>query len=266
MIQITPIFTASPLRNFSYLVHSDRTGEAVCIDPYYPEQIINLLKKKGLKLKSILNTHEHSDHTAGNLELKTYTNCQIFGHKNTRGKIPGLDEILGEGDICFSVENETLVSWETPGHTDCHLTFAVTSAHSTKAVFTGDTIFNAGVGNCYRGGNPHTLFQTVKHRFVDLDHNTKLYPGHEYWENNLAFAKSIDSDNLEINHLLSSLPDVNSKEGFYVSDFGLEKKINPFFRLDNPHIQKQIRTRIKNESPSTEESYFVALRKLRDQW
>ncbi|MCY4523286.1 MAG: hypothetical protein OXB84_00965 [Halobacteriovoraceae bacterium] len=54
-MRIHQIFTNSPLRNFSYLIEGD--SEVYCIDPHYPEQILNKLKRLGKKLTAIINNH-----------------------------------------------------------------------------------------------------------------------------------------------------------------------------------------------------------------
>ena len=62
---------------------------------------------------------------------------------------------------------------------------------SIKAVFSGDTLFNAGVGNCRNGGNVHDLYQTVVNIYDELDDEVIVYPGHDYLLNNLKFSKSV---------------------------------------------------------------------------
>ncbi|TGN18412.1 hydroxyacylglutathione hydrolase family protein [Leptospira idonii] len=266
MLSVLQLFTHSPLRNFSYIVYSDRSGEAVCIDPYDAKLILTHLKKHGLKLKSILNTHEHNDHVAGNLELKEETKALIYSHPNALGKIPGLDEVLKEGDIAFSHESETLVAWDTPGHTNCHLCFVLKNKTSHKAVFSGDTIFNAGVGNCYRGGNPSTLYNTLKNRFFSIEGETLLYPGHDYWDSNLNFSETMEPDNKEITKIRNLAEAKKETSEFLVSDFSMEKKVNPFFRLEQTTLQNNIREKNKETDFDSEKSYFLGLRRLRDHW
>jgi len=264
MISVLQLYAASPLRNFSYLIYSDRNGEAVCIDPYDAKQIITALKKHGLKLKSILNTHEHPDHVHGNLELKEETKSIVFAHPNARGKVPGMDETLKESGVYFENEGDSLVAWETPGHTECHFCFVLKSEKHIHSVFSGDTLFNAGVGNCTRGGNPSLLYHTVKNRFYSLEDKVILYPGHDYWENNLNFSESIEPTNYNITNVRSIVESKVKDTEFLISDFGMEKKINPFFRLNEESVRSS--ERLNQEKNLSEEELFIKLRKLRDNW
>ncbi|TGN08151.1 hydroxyacylglutathione hydrolase family protein [Leptospira ilyithenensis] len=264
MLSVLQLYSSSPLRNFSYLIYSDRNGEAVCVDPYDAKQIVTALKKLGLKLKSILNTHEHPDHVHGNLELKEETKATVFGHPDARGKIPGMDEILKESGVYFENEGDSLVAWETPGHTDCHFCFALQSRTGTHSVFSGDMIFNAGVGNCTRGGNPSRMYHTIKNRFYSIPDEVLLYPGHDYWENNLGFSESIEPGNHSVTEVRSLMERKTKDVDFLISDFGMERKINPFFRLNEDSVRNS--KRLESKESLSEEELFIRLRKLRDSW
>ncbi|TGM51441.1 hydroxyacylglutathione hydrolase family protein [Leptospira vanthielii] len=258
MIEILPIFTDSPLRNFSYLVYSNRTGDAYVIDPYDAKSILTQTKQLGVKIKGILNTHEHGDHTQGNLELKEETRAIIYGHSNAKDKIPGLDQTLREGDITFSVEEESLVVWNTPGHTFSHLSFVHKNPKTILGIFSGDTLFNAGVGNCFRGGDPNSLYDTIQARFETLPDSCLLYPGHDYWENNLKFAEHVDTENDFREEYKSSL------KPFQVSEMGAEKKLNPFFRRKTKSVNDRLME--LKETYTDDRSVFLVLRKMRDHW
>ena len=60
--------------------------------------MLDALKETGWQLTHILNTHHHSDHTGGNLELKAATGCTIVGPRADRDRIPGIDIEVGDGD------------------------------------------------------------------------------------------------------------------------------------------------------------------------
>lgn len=258
MIEVLPIFTNSPLCNYSYLIYSQRTGEVYCVDPYNAPLIITHIKKFGLKLKGIFNTHEHGDHTEGNLELKEETKCLVYGHKNAKGKIPGLDKTLEEGDICFSVEEESIEVWDTPGHTFSHLSFVHKNPKTVLGIFSGDTLFNAGVGNCFRGGDVNVLYDTMESKYVNLPDSCLLYPGHDYWENNLAFAAHV-----EPNHTFRETFQKTRKDHL-ISTIGWERQLSPFFRRDSISLKNRL-TEL-GETITDDRSVFLTLRKLRDRW
>ncbi|PJZ45382.1 hydroxyacylglutathione hydrolase [Leptospira brenneri] len=258
MIEVLPIFTNSPLRNFSYLVYSNRTGEAYCIDPFDAKSILTHTRSLGVKIKGILNTHEHGDHTQGNLELKEETKAIVYGHKDAKDKIPGLDKVLKEGDIVFSFEEESLVVWDTPGHTFSHLSFVRKNPKTILGIFSGDTLFNVGVGNCFRGGDPNVMYETISSRFETLPDSCLLYPGHDYWENNLKFAEHVDPKNEFRENFKSKV------KPFQVSEIGEEKKLNPFFRRNTNSVKERLVS--LNETISDDRSVFLTLRRLRDHW
>lgn len=258
MIEVLPIFTNSPLRNLTYLIYSNRTGEAYSVDPYNAPLLLGHIKKMGLKLKGILNTHEHGDHTEGNLELKEETKCLVYGHKKAKDIIPGLDETLEEGDICFSVEGETIMALDTPGHTFCHLSFVHQNPKTILGIFSGDTLFNVGVGNCFRGGDPNVLYDTIETKYAKLPDSCLVYPGHDYWENNLAFSHHVDP-----NHPFRDEFETTRKP-FQISTIGLEKKVSPFFRRDSESVKNRL-TELGNLF-TNDRDVFLSLRKLRDNW
>jgi hydroxyacylglutathione hydrolase len=89
---------------------------------------------------------------------------------------------LSAGDIIKVGKTAELEALDTPGHTMCHI--CLRSHTEQPALFSGDTMFNAGVGNCHNGGDPATLYQTFAQQLHGLPDNTLVYPGHDYLENN----------------------------------------------------------------------------------
>ena len=67
--------------NFSYIIADEDTKEAAVVDSSYnSDEIIKIIKNEKLQLKYIINTHGHSDHTAGNTE------SDHFWSKNSRAQ------------------------------------------------------------------------------------------------------------------------------------------------------------------------------------
>ena len=241
-MRVHQIFTNSPLRNFSYLIEGE--GEVFCIDPHYPRQILDVLKKSHKKLTAIINTHEHLDHHCGNKEVVAATGCSVYAHEKAKGRIPGVDRFLKNNEIISLGKDEELIVLDTPGHTFAHVSLLTRTSTHNSSVFTGDTLFNAGVGNCYNGGDVETLYQTIAKHFQSMDDKVLLYPGHEYMENNLQFTLKCEPSNKTAKELL--LQYKKRKDGFIVNDMGVEKKINVFLRADKDS--------------------FVNFRTLRDNW
>ena len=103
------------------------------------------------------------------------------------------DRGVGAGDVInvgTSVELECL---DTPGHTMSHI--CLLSHTDQPALFSGDTLFNAGAGNCHNGGHPSELYETFSKQLDKLTDETLLYPGHDYLINNLKFTLDREPDN-----------------------------------------------------------------------
>jgi len=160
--------------NFSYIIADDTTREAVVVDSSYNAgRIIQVLKAENLKLKYIINTHSHSDHTAGNPELRSMSGARIVAHKLSR---VNADVEVDDGDI-ISIGSIPVKVIHTPGHTPDSICLLV----DKKKLLTGDTLF---VGECGRtdmpGGNSKSMYNSLFHKILKLNDYVEVYPGHDY--------------------------------------------------------------------------------------
>ena len=146
------IWTGNAYRNFNYLIACPDTGEALAIDPLDHEKCLAAAKSRGWNITQILNTHEHRDHTGGNDAVVAATGAKVIAHHNSGSKIPGMDRGVAAGDVIKVGKNVELECMDTPGHTMCHI--CLRSRTDMQALFSGDTLFNAGAGNCHGGGHP----------------------------------------------------------------------------------------------------------------
>ena len=258
MENVYQIYTDSPLRNYTYLVETSG-GEFYCIDPWDAQQVVHRLR--GSKLIGIINTHEHGDHTRGNRELVSRYNCSVFAHYNAKGKIDEVDCFLHKGEKIVLGEGAYLEVMDTPGHTFAHLSLLLVEGDHPKAVFTGDTLFNAGVGNCHNGGDPEVLYETIIHQFRGLPDEVLLYPGHEYLGNNLGFTLDRWPGNEKAKKLLEMWRKVDFREEKMVNNMKMEREINTFLRLDSQEIVDNL-----GGDTSTSKQVFLRLRELRDRW
>ena len=70
------------MQNFSYIVEDDDTDEAIIIDPSWDLiELEMIIKKNNLKIKFIVNTHHHFDHTLGNTAMAESTKAPIIQHE-----------------------------------------------------------------------------------------------------------------------------------------------------------------------------------------
>ncbi len=261
---VEQIFTDNAYRNFNYLVACPESGEALAIDPLESQLCLDTAKDKGWEITQVLNTHEHGDHTGGNAAVIAATGAKLLAHAGAKDKIPGIDVGLTAGDtvkVGASVEIEVL---DTPGHTRSHVCLR---AHGeTPALLCGDTLFNAGAGNCHSGGHPALLYQTFAEQLSSLPDETRIYPGHDYIANNLNFTLDREPDNERARTLLGEV-EVQDPHQAMVTTIGLEKEINAFFRLVSPSVIAHLRESFPDlaEAPSPKE-VFLKLRELRNSW
>jgi hydroxyacylglutathione hydrolase len=172
------IWTGNAYRNFNYLIACPETGEALAIDPLDHEKCLAAAKAKGWQITQILNTHEHRDHTGGNEAMVAATGARLLAHFKAGARIAGVDRGVKAGDVIKVGKRVELECMDTPGHTMCHI--CLRSHTDQPALFSGDTLFNAGAGNCHNGGDPSELYATFVGQLAKLPDDTKIYPGHDY--------------------------------------------------------------------------------------
>ena len=258
------IWAANDLRNFHYLIACSQTGEALLVDPLNARQCLEAARKAGYTVTQILNTHEHLDHTAGNADVVKATGAKVLAHAGAASAIGGVDRGLSRGDVIKvgrTVELETL---DTPGHTRSHVCLF---AHGdAPALFCGDTLFNAGAGNCHHGGDAGLLYETFVDQLGKLPDATRVYPGHEYMARNLAFTLDREPGNRDAARALA-VARAHEPAAAPVTTLGEEKRVNAFLRLQNPELVARLRGQFPElgEEPDAR-SVFIKLRELRNRW
>jgi hydroxyacylglutathione hydrolase len=160
--------------NFSYIIADETTNEAAIVDPSFNAEILTrILKEKKFYLKYIINTHGHSDHTAGNEEMKRAFGAKIVAHKLSR---INKDISVEDGDFLVVGKIQIKII-HTPGHTSDGICLLV----NNKLVLTGDTLF---VGECGRtdlpGGSAEEMYNSLFNKLMKLDDSIEVYPGHDY--------------------------------------------------------------------------------------
>jgi hydroxyacylglutathione hydrolase len=261
---VEQIWTANAGRNFNYLIACAETGEALAIDPLDYEKCLAAAREKGWEITQILNTHEHRDHTGGNDQMVRATGAKLLAHAKAKDKIAGIDRGLAAGDVVKVGRTVELECLDTPGHTMSHI--CLLSHGDQRALFCGDTLFNAGAGNCHNGGHPNELYNTFVTQLAKLPDDTLIYPGHDYIARNLAFTLDREPDNEKAKAMLPEMQKQDPARAL-VTTLGLEKEINTFFRLDSPSVLRRLREAVPElpEHPD-QKTVFLALRELRNRW
>jgi len=261
---VEQIWTGNAYRNFNYLIACPDTGEAMAVDPLDHEQCLAVAKDKGWNITQVLNTHEHHDHTGGNGAVIKATGAKLLAHAGAQANIPGIDRGLAAGDVIKVGSSVELECLDTPGHTLSHI--CLLSRTDQPALFCGDTLFNAGAGNCHNGGHPEELFDTFASQLANLSDDTLIYPGHDYLTNNLEFTLDREPDNARAKSLLGDVADQDPAAAM-VTSIGLEKEINTFFRLHSPSVIRALQDVFPDigDAPDAKD-VFLKLRMLRNDW
>jgi len=161
------------MQNFTYVLEDEETEEAVIIDPSWNlDLVIEVIEKNNLKVKYIINTHHHFDHTVGNDTMVKSTGSKIIQHIASTLKN---DIRISDGDKIKFGNSELTVVY-TPGHSKDSICLV-----GDSKVFSGDTLF---VGNCGRvdlpGGSAKELYHSLFDIISKINENFVLYPGHNY--------------------------------------------------------------------------------------
>ncbi len=159
--------------NFSYIIADEAAKEAAVVDPSFNTGAIKqLLKNHNFNVKYIINTHGHSDHAAGNENIKSSFGSKVVAHKFAK---VNKDISVNDGDILMLGEIAINVI-HTSGHTRDSICLLVDGK-----LLTGDTLF---VGECGRtdlpGGSSEDMYYSLFHKLMKLDDNVEVYPGHDY--------------------------------------------------------------------------------------
>ena len=261
---IEQIWTGNAYRNFNYLIACPESGEALAIDPLDHEKCLAAARHKGWEITQIINTHEHDDHTGGNRPMIAATGAKLLAHYGAGHTIDGIDRGLRAGDVVRVGKTVELEALDTPGHTMSHV--CLLSHTDSPALICGDTLFNAGAGNCHGGGHPAELYDTFAAQLAKLSDETRVYPGHDYWQNNLTFTLDREPDNTNAKELLDEMSE-HDPENALVSTLALEKEVNAFFRLRSPSVIAKLREAFPDlpDDPDPK-TVFVKLRELRNDW
>jgi hydroxyacylglutathione hydrolase len=237
--------------NYIFLLHDraalfgrDRApNRAAVVDPAEAEPVLQQLEVLGAELVAIFNTHHHSDHVGGNQALlRRFPRACVYGSAEDRGRIPGQQVFLQEGDR-VEFAGRTGEVFFVPGHTRAHIAYYFPPIHPEEPgeLFCGDTLFAGGCGRLFEG----TPAQMVKSlgKLRNLPDNTRIWCAHEYTLKNLQFALTVDAGNRDLQTRYAEVQAARSRHQATVpSLLGTEKRTNPFLRWDRPELQAEMGT------------------------
>jgi hydroxyacylglutathione hydrolase len=221
--------------NYSYLI-IDENNNACVIDPSEAKPVIDLVERKKINLKYILNTHHHYDHIGGNEELKKKYNSIVVGYKDDAERIPGIN-VLVENNQVWKNDNFEAKIIHIPGHTTGHISFHF---FNEKLIFTGDTLFSLGCGKIFEG-TYQEMFESLN-KIKSLPADTKIYCGHEYTLQNSKFCIKHDPENTNLqNKMLEIAEKLEKAQPTIPSTLKDEIECNIFLRAKNVESFSKLR-------------------------
>ena len=180
-----------PLETNCYILGDEKSKEAVVIDPGGDfEEIEKQVEESNLRVKYIVLTHGHFDHTGALAQLKKATGAEVLIHaedadmlspteqaqpflmESGQDPLPA-DGTLKEGDkVQFG--QYTLEVLHTPGHTPGGISLLI-----DKMIFVGDTLFCGSIGRTdLPGGSFEQLIDSIKRKLLTRGDDYLIYPGH----------------------------------------------------------------------------------------
>jgi glyoxylase-like metal-dependent hydrolase (beta-lactamase superfamily II) len=176
-----------------YLVGCPQTLEGAVIDPGgNARAILAAIKEAGLRIKYVLNTHGHFDHIGANEQILQAAGVTLAAHRLEAPMLtnpalnlgamlgqlapgPAASLLLEEGDE-IKIGRLRLGVLHTPGHTPGGISLYEAAE---RVVFTGDALFNMGIGRTdFPGGDHALLLKSIQEKLFALPEGTKAYPGH----------------------------------------------------------------------------------------
>lgn len=240
--------------NYIYIIHDPLSNETAVVDPALAQPVLDVLAKKNWQLTTILNTHHHSDHVGGNLQLKQQTGCKIIAGHSDRARISGIDIAVIENDVISLGKHKARVIF-TPGHTSGHIVYFFAE---DNLLFCGDTLFAMGCGRLFEG-SAEQMWHSLQ-KLKALPASTQIYCTHEYTQSNGRFALTVEPDNRLLQQRMAVVDNLRANNRPTVpSTIAEELATNPFFREDSLALQKTID--MLNKKPV---QVFAEIRRLKD--
>lgn len=203
-MDVHPLFDARTW-TLTYVVWDPGSLDAVVIDPVLDfdpasgrvwtesvDRVLEVLRRHGLTLRLVLETHAHADHLSGahalrvQLGVPVAIGAPITAVQKVFAPVFGLnlatdgsqfERLVHDGET-LEAGTLSIRAIATPGHTPACTSFVI-----GDAVFTGDALFvpDSGVGRCdFPGGSADQLYTSVHERLYALPPETRVFVGHDY--------------------------------------------------------------------------------------
>jgi hydroxyacylglutathione hydrolase len=246
--------------NLVWLLVCTKTGTCAVVDGPDAEGALAYAAAHGLTITVVINTHTHGDHIGVNRDLAArglLAGMRVVGPARARDDVPGITEAVKPGD---QVQLGALTGQviETDGHLRGHVSYVF-----EDVVFCGDALFAGGCGRVFTGD--FAAMQAGLARLRALAPNTRVCCAHEYTEDNLRFALSVEPDNKALQEREKRVRALRAEGGCAVpSTIGEELTTNPMLRWDSASLLSGLRRQTAGAELLDPVSIFTATRTLKD--
>ena len=189
---ILKTLVVGPIAGNCYIVGSESSKQGIIIDPgAEAKRILQTVNDCGLTIPLIVVTHMHFDHAGALAPVKEATGAKFALHEAEAASMgmfsrmissmmggslsqpPRPDRLLKDGDK-IDVDGLSFTVLHTPGHSPGGI-----SLYGHGIVFSGDTLFNYGIGRTdFPGCSHEQLMGSIQNKLMPLPDNTIVYPGH----------------------------------------------------------------------------------------
>ena len=246
--------------NLTWLVVCVQTGDACVVDGPDAGGLLDYCEQHGIRLTAVLNTHTHGDHVGVNRGLRKrglLDGLRVVGPARAADGVPGITERVDDGDV-VQVGAASARVFLTEGHIDGHVSFVF-----DDVLFCGDTMFGAGCGYLF-DGPPEKMHDSLQ-RLAALPPETRVCCAHEYTQDNLRFAWSVEPDNPQLAQRIREAWALRAEGGCTVpSTIEVERQTNPFLRHHSATLQKTVAAAWPERVLDSPAAVFAATRALKD--
>ncbi len=190
---ILKLLTVGPFASNCYIVGSESSKRGIIIDPGAEAKLIlKTVNDLGLTISLIVVTHMHFDHVGALTPVKEGTGAKFALHEaeteaglgvfsrmlssmtgGSFSQLPKPDRLLKDGNT-IDIDGLHFTVLHTPGHSPGGI-----SLYGHEIVFTGDALFNYGIGRTdFPGCSYDQLMDSIQNKLMTLPDETIVYPGH----------------------------------------------------------------------------------------